>query len=152
MFILRLVHALQEFDVRYAIAGGYAVALHGAVRGTVDIDLVVTISEASLTRLERALSSLGLQSRLPVSAADIFRFRDEYISNRNLIAWSFWNPNNPIELVDVIITHDLSAMASTEMLLQGVRVKVLAINDLIAMKRTSGRPQDLEDIRALERL
>lgn len=30
------------------------------------------------------------------------------------------------------------------------RIKVLAIDDLIRMKRSSARPQDLEDIKTLE--
>ena len=37
----RICTALREAGVRYAVVGGYAVALHGAVRGTVDIDVAV---------------------------------------------------------------------------------------------------------------
>ncbi len=152
MFLTTLVKALDHAGVKYAIAGGYAVALHGAVRGTVDIDLVVTISSRSLEAVEKTLLSLGLQSRIPVSGQDIFQFRDEYIKKRNLVAWSFSNSKNPIGLVDIIITHDLAKMKTVEKSVDGIKVKVLAIRDLIAMKRASGRPQDIEDIKALEKL
>lgn len=37
-FLNQICHALQTNRVRYALVGGYAVALHGAVRGTVDVD------------------------------------------------------------------------------------------------------------------
>jgi len=43
MFILRVIEALKGHRVAYAIVGGYAVALHGAVRGTVDIDIIVKL-------------------------------------------------------------------------------------------------------------
>lgn len=152
MFLTKLVKALDRAKIEYAIAGGFAVALHGAVRGTVDIDLVVKITLESLEDVSIALQSLGLQSRIPVSAQELFMFRLEYIKKRNLVAWSFSNPNNPIEMVDIIITHDLSNMHSCKKNVDGVAVKVIALQDLIEMKRVSGRPQDLEDIKALEKL
>jgi hypothetical protein len=152
MFILRVIEALKGHRVAYAIVGGYAVALHGAVRGTVDIDIIVKLSQKSLTAAERALTSIGLQSRIPVSASDVFEFRKEYIEKRNLVAWSFSNPNNPTEVVDIIITHDLSHMRTKTLTVNGVAVQILSLKDLIDMKRASGRPQDLEDVKALEKL
>ena len=74
MWILRLAAALDEAKVPYAVVGGYAVALHGAVRGTMDIDLVIPWTEESFNTTEATLKSLGLQSRLPVTAREVFRF------------------------------------------------------------------------------
>ena len=143
MFLKRLAESLKRHGVDYAIVGGYAVALHGAVRGTVDVDLIVNVDEENLVKAERALNEIGLQSRLPVSAFDVSSFRDEYIQNRNMKAWSFINTADPSEVVDIVITDNLKDMRS---------VSVLAIKDLIEMKRRSGRPQDLEDVRSLEKL
>lgn len=127
-------------------------ALHGAVRGTVDVDLVVRLDQSSLKNAEAALNELGLQSRLPVSAEDIMRFREEYIQKRNMAAWSFINPDNPTEVVDIIITDDLAHLATVTKKLFGIKFPVLELNALIEMKRRSGRPQDIEDIKALEKL
>ena len=78
MLILNKVcNALQEAGVRYAIVGGHAVALHGAVRGTVDIDIAIAWTRNMLERAESALTGIGLESRLPISAKDVFDFRDE---------------------------------------------------------------------------
>ena len=33
-----------------------------------------------------------------------------------------------------------------------MKIKIASINDLIVMKRKAGRPQDIEDIKALEQL
>jgi hypothetical protein len=152
MLLLRLAQALDAHKVSYAIAGGYAVALHGAFRGTFDIDLVIQLRKQDFVAIEAALLSLGLTPRQPISSADLAAHRKEYISKRNLIAWTFINKNNPIELVDVLIAEDLSKLKSTTKMVQGVPVKVLAKADLIAMKKKSGRPQDLEDVKALKTL
>jgi hypothetical protein len=148
----RLCASLHRANVRYAIVGGHAVALHGAVRGTVDIDLVVTWSRKTLVATEKALNNIGLVSRLPISANNIFDFRNEYIENRNLVAWNFYNPDDLSEQVDIIITYDLKGKRIKRLELAGGAVRILSLKDLIDMKRASARPQDLEDVSALERL
>ena len=152
MFLYAVVDAFRKAKVRFAIAGGYAVALHGAVRGTVDVDIVLRLSKRDFIAAEEALRGLGLIARLPISATQVFDFREEYIRNKNLVAWSFVNSGDPSQLVDIIITHDLTRL-STKNIKSGSRtLPVVAVADLIAMKKASGRPQDLEDVRALEEL
>lgn len=148
----RVCAALERAGVRYAVVGGHAVALHGAVRGTVDIDIAISWSRKSLLAMEKALNDVGLISRLPVSAVDIFNFRDEYIDKRNLTAWSFYNPEDLSEQVDVIITYDLKGKRTKRIQLADGHVQILDIRDLIRMKRESARPQDVEDLLALEKL
>ena len=143
---------LADKGVRYAVVGGHAVALHGAVRGTVDVDIAVAWNLKSLQSAEQALSGIGLTSRLPISADDVFQFRDEYIENRNLIGWNFYNPSDPTEQVDLVITYNLKGKKVGTVDTTGGAVRILGRKDLIAMKRASGGPQDLEDIKALERL
>ncbi len=127
-------------------------ALHGAIRGTIDINLVFPWTERTLVLAEAALNGIGLVSGLPVSAREVYAFREEYVRNRNLIAWKFHNPDDPLEQVDIIINYDLRGRRTKRVELASGPVTVLSIGDLIAMKRESGRPQDIEDIRALEQL
>jgi hypothetical protein len=148
----RICTAMGDAGVRYAVVGGHAVALHGAVRGTVDIDLALAWSRKSLNSAERVLNELGLASRLPVSAGDIFDFRKEYIENRNLITWNFYNPDDLSEQVDIVINYDLKGKRTKTIELAGGRIRILSLNDLIDMKKQSGRPQDVEDVTALEKL
>jgi hypothetical protein len=152
MFIDRVCKELAAAKVRYAIVGGYAVALHGAVRGTMDVDIAVNWNLGSLRKTEAVLSGLGLVSRLPINAADVFRFRDEYVSQRRLIAWNFYDPKNIANQVDVIITFDLKGRRRKRLQTQAGDVYILNIDDLIQMKRESGRKQDIEDAGALEKL
>lgn len=152
MFIERVCKKLSEHNVPYAIVGGHAVALHGAVRGTLDIDLVIVWSATNLKTAELALNQLGLVSSLPISAEDVFAHREEYIKNRNLIAWNFHNPNSLNEQVDLIINYDLSQKNTNVISAGGFTLSILALDELIAMKKESGRPQDLADIEALKRV
>src|SRR4051812_48377904 len=110
MFILRLTEALDNENVEYAIVGGFAVALHGAVRGTFDVDLILKLTKKDFIGAEKVFKKIGLEPRLPVRAEQIFDFREEYIKNKNLIAWSFFNPAFQSEALDIIITHDLNKM------------------------------------------
>ena len=152
MFIYKIVKILKKHKVKFAIVGGYAVALHGAVRGTVDLDIVLELDKKSFIAAESALKSMGLVSRLPVDGRKVFDFRLEYIKNKNLIAWSFWNPENPAEIVDIILPYELKGRKIKYIKSEDINLPVLAIEELIEMKRKSGRAQDLEDIKALESL
>jgi len=89
MFIKKVVGQLDKYNIPYALVGGYAVALHGAVRGTVDVDIVISWSLENLKLVELSLSEIGLSSKLPISAEDVFKFREQYIKEKNLIGWSF---------------------------------------------------------------
>lgn len=149
-FLARAVRALNRSGVDFAIAGGYAVNLHGVVRGTVDIDIVLRLERENYRRAEKALTGLGLVSRQPINAKDVYDFREEYIANKNMVAWNFTNPSDPTEAVNVIITDDLKKMKIKNIDVEGLTTPVLALKDLIKMKKRSARPQDLEDVRALE--
>jgi hypothetical protein len=41
MLLTRLIQALASRNIPYALVGGYGVVFHGAVRGTIDIDMVI---------------------------------------------------------------------------------------------------------------
>jgi hypothetical protein len=152
MFLLRVIEALEHHRVDYALVGGFAVALHGALRGTIDIDLVIRGSRRDFVQAAAAFKVLGLKSPLPVDAAQVFEFREEYLRERNLIAWSFHHPDHSSELVDVILTHDLAKLKVKRVKFRDRQIRILALDDLIEMKKSSGRPQDLEDVRSLEYL
>ena len=152
MFLIELAQAFQKAKIPYALVGGYAVALHGAVRGTVDIDIILKLSKKDYLLAETTLIKLGLTPRLPIKAEEVFNFRTEYITNRNLIAWSFMDPKKPQNQLDIIITENLDDFETETIRLHGITLKILSKKSLIKMKRKSGRPQDLEDARALENL
>jgi len=152
MFIIKVVESLERNKINYAVVGGYAVALHGVVRGTVDLDLIINLTKKSLIDAEKVLNKLGLKSKLPVNAEEVFNFREEYIKNKNMIAWNFTNPDNPAESVDILITEDLKQYKIKNIKIENQNIKVVSMEGLIKMKENSTRPQDIEDAKALRRL
>lgn len=152
MFLNSVCNILDQEKVQYAVVGGCAVALHGAIRGTVDVDIAIKWTLINLKNLEKALKKIGLVSTLPITAENLFYFRDEYVENRNLVAWNFYDPNNPLNQLDVVVTFNLHQNDVETIKTNFGKVKVLKVKNLIQMKRKSGRPQDLEDVKALENL
>jgi len=152
MFLIRVTQAFEEAELPYALVGGYAVALHGAVRGTIDVDIIISLKLQDFEKAESILTSINLQPKLPIHASELFKNRKSYMDEKNLIAWSFVNPHNPMECVDIIITEDLTGKQTVSKQVGSHNIQVLSKNDLITMKKKASRAQDLEDIKALESL
>jgi hypothetical protein len=152
MKLLEVLKVLDSRKIPYALVGGHAVALHGAVRGTVDIDFIINWSLKNLEKFEEAMTDLGLSPRHPISANDVYNFKDEYIKNKNLIAWNFIHSDNPLFQIDLVITTDLKNKSVKKIKVGSRDVRVLSKKDLIEMKKKSGREQDLSDVEALESL
>ena len=149
LFIQRLCTALHETEVKFAIVGGHAVAFHGAPRGTLDIDFVISWTPENLLSMYAALTKLGLESRQPVEAIDVYQFRHEYVEKRGLISWNFFNPADYSENVDVVINFDLDPNDIMPLDVGEVQVPVLKLDKLIEMKQNSSRDQDRFDLEAL---
>lgn len=150
--------ALHTAEVRFVVVGGTAVVLQGHARMTVDLDLVVDLAPAQAATAIAVLLSLGLQPRLPVDAADfaITAIRQGWVEHRNLQVFSMYDPRNPWREVDLLATEPMPLdqlwSEATVVNVAGVPVRVASRRHLVDMKRRAGRPQDLADIAALERL
>ena len=149
---MRVCEALKKHHVPYAIVGGYAVALHGAVRGTLDVDLITSWKPEHLLGIKNGLAEIGLVPRLTISVEELFAHREHNITEKNLIAWNFINHQNPAEQVDIITTHDLADVNTLILEVNGTQLSVISKTDLIDMKTKSARDQDLVDVAALKKI
>ncbi|MBL7544169.1 MAG: nucleotidyl transferase AbiEii/AbiGii toxin family protein [Bdellovibrionaceae bacterium] len=131
--------------------GGYALALHGIIRATMDVDLVLSLSLKDFELVEKAFLKINLKSRIPVRAQDIIKMRKEYIEQRNLIAWSFVDYQNPSRMVDILITEDVANLDVRKISVGGRKIPVASLQDLLVMKLKAGRPQDLVDVENLRK-
>ena len=60
MFLLEICKNLKAAKVPFTVVGGYALALHGIVRATMDVDLVISLKQRDLQAAEKCLHSVGL--------------------------------------------------------------------------------------------
>lgn len=150
--------ALNEAGVRYVVVGGLAVVLHGHLRLTADVDIVLDLEPVSARKAMEALKSIGLKARAPV---DLAAFadpvqRESWIADKGMTVFSMYSPANPLLILDLFVRDPIpfEELWSRSKLvdLGGVRMHAASIDDLIAMKRAVARPHDLSDIEALEAL
>lgn len=132
--------------------------LHGVPRMTYDVDLVVPTTAAALTEIDTLLNELGLRCRLPIRLSDLANdeLRTSYRDERNLIAVTYTDPGDPLREVDILVSPPIAASdlvsRAIRLKLDELLVSVIGIDDLIALKRASGRPQDLTDADHLDRI
>jgi hypothetical protein len=103
--IEQVLSTLTEAKVRYLVVGGVAVVLHGHLRTTLDLDLVLHLERDNLERALAAFSDLGFQPRVPVplrSFADPMT-RDAWAREKNMTVFSLWHPDHPGFAIDLLI-------------------------------------------------
>ncbi|MBI5447047.1 MAG: hypothetical protein HY900_38250 [Deltaproteobacteria bacterium] len=158
MFYTELFRRLGERRVRYLVAGGVALNLHGVPRMTADLDLILALEPENLEAALGVMEEMGFVPSVPVPARELLvpENRERWILEKHLIAFPFHNPARPYEAVDFLIglPVDFGALWSRrhEIALGDVALPVLGLDDLIALKEVSGREQDRADRDALLRL
>lgn len=138
---------LSEFSahgVEFLVSGAHALAAHGHVRATKDLDVWVRASAENAPRVLGALRAFGA----PLSEVSATDFEKPGIT--------FQIGVDPVR-IDVItevngIAFDAAWPRRVVATIDGLSVPVLSREDLIANKRATGRLQDLADVEALEKL
>ncbi|MBC6415936.1 MAG: hypothetical protein GDA46_06055 [Bdellovibrionales bacterium] len=152
MFVLEVVEALDKYKVKYALIGAYALAFHGIVRATMDVDIAISLTSQELKNTEKALQSINLTSRLPLNAKELAMFRKDYIKKRNLIAWSFIDFKDRSRGVDVLLTDSLKKFSVEQFIFKKNQITVLSLKDLLYLKQKSKRLKDQLDVQSIEEL
>ena len=133
----------------FVVIGGVAVVVQGSPRYTRDLDISYATSEVNLERLGGVLVGLGARLRevdedLPfvADARTLRGMRMLTLSTRegdiDLLADPPGSPG-----------YALLRDKATGIDLNGDTVLIASIDDLIAMKRATGRPQDIADVESL---
>ena len=136
-----LLRLLNDHGVDYVVVGGYAVAFHGFVRATKDIDLFYRNTSENIARLRSALATFGI----PKTQMDSRTFSQVDSIVR------IGTPPGQVELFNRIpgLTFDGAWRNKVEGQYGGISVSFVSREDLIASKRATSRPQDLRDIEEL---
>lgn len=138
-----LLESFIAHDVRFLVVGGYAVAAHGHPRYTGDLGLWVWASTQNAQRLLTALDEFGFGSV-------------------GLVANDFTEPGRVVQLghpplrIDLLTSIDGVDFEGCherrdDMVVDGLPLPFISLDDLRRNKASSGRPQDLADLAALEK-
>jgi predicted nucleotidyltransferase len=109
---------LERHGVDYVAIGGIAANAHGSRRLTLDVDIIPEPATPNYERLAAALDDLDLAAR----------------------------GLNVLNGVPGAAPYDDLRKRAVEVDVRGTRIRIASLDDLIAMKRASGRPRDLGDI------
>ena len=139
-----LLAVFEASQVKFVLLGGYAVSFHGRPRSTKDIDLLVEVSSENRTRVADALQHFGAPTVVVDGARQLSEDQVLYFGVSPLRV-DILGSASGIEFAPVYER----AVRTT---IDGVKVRVIALEDLITNKLASGRPQDLEDVHSLRAL
>lgn len=137
----RVTQALNAANVRYALVGGLAVAVHGHARATRDIDLAVAAAELRVA--VEALTQLGYRSH-----SGNVQFAGGKVEMRRLNRFDAGD----FVVVDLLVPMDesLKVVLAERLFDEGFQLWIASREGLRTMKRLRSSPQDLADIAALD--
>lgn len=137
-----LLELFNAQKVEYLIVGAHALAFHGLIRATKDIDLYVRPTQANAERIMTALDAFGF-GQVGLDAKD-FQQPDQTIQ--------LGYPPVRIDLITSLtgLTWEQAAGGRCQGEYGGQPVPFLGRTELIANKKAAGRPQDLADVDRLE--
>lgn len=137
---------LNREQIDYAICGGWAMAIHGLPRATIDIDLLVLTED--LEKVWKAANNLGYDVEgLPLhfhdGAIEIRRISKIDKESKRLFTLDF-----------LLVTEQLKVVWKNRELIEWEDGKIWTVSreGLILLKTISGREQDLLDIKKLQEI
>lgn len=152
--ILRTFH---KEKIKYVLVGGIAFNMLGGYRNTLDLDILVEMTGDNLKKIVKILKKKGYKIKQPVNPMMIAdsKTRKNWISKKHMKAFNFYKEEE-LKEVDIIIESPVSFKQAIK---NSVRVKggditipVVSIDDLIKMKKNTGRFVDKLDVAELKKL
>lgn len=141
-----LLVALADAGADFLVVGAHALAVHGVVRATGDLDVLVRPTLANADRVFAALRAFGA----PVGAHGVTR--DDLAAPGTV--YQLGLPPRRIDILTSLsgVDYDSAARGALTTTVGEVSFRVPGRRALIANKIAAGRPKDLEDARRLEHL
>ncbi|MDQ6810950.1 MAG: nucleotidyltransferase [Actinomycetota bacterium] len=148
--LTQLLRRLVGADVDFVVIGGVAVIVQASPRFTKDLDICYATEQANLDRLGGALVELGARLR---GVEEDLPFVPDGPALRRAHMLTLTTREGDIDLLaDPAGSPGYAPLRRnvSRVDLDGVTVLVASVEDMIAMKRAAGRPQDLVDLESLE--
>ncbi len=133
---------LNANSVKYLIVGGYAVGFHGYPRYTKDLDVWILASEENAENILKALEQFGF--------SDVGLQKQDFLKPDEFVQLGY--PPNRIDIVMSCDGVDFNSCFNSrkEVMVDGLTINFIDLENLKKNKKASGRPQDLADLDNLE--
>lgn len=137
-----ILSAFCAEQVEFMIVGGYALAFHGLVRATGDIDLWIRCSEENAKKVWRALQKFG---------APLFNLNIEDLKIPGIV-FQIGMPPSRIDVITQIDAVDFSEAwrEHKTVEIEGLEIPVIGKTHLLVNKKSTGRAKDRNDVLWLE--
>ena len=141
---LDMLKCLNKAGVDYIMVGGWAVNLHGYIRATIDLDIWILADLENARKVYAALGEFGA----PLAGV----CPDDFAADGTIFQVGVAPCR--IDVINKIdgVKYAEAASRAIEKTIEGVPVRIISLEDLIANKRASGRTKDLADAEILEGL
>lgn len=149
----------KEFNkkkVKYVLVGGIALNLLGGFRNTLDMDILVEMSDNNLRKIVTILKKFGYNIKQPVDPMGIAekKIREDWIRNKHMKAFNFYKDEKSYEEVDIIISspvnYEMARKNQIKVKVGNLSLPVISVKDFIKMKKASGRDKDFLDIKEIK--
>ncbi|MBD3843895.1 MAG: hypothetical protein IE909_18865 [Campylobacterales bacterium] len=138
-----IIELFNKHNVRFLIAGAYAMSKVGYSRSTYDIDLWVDKTKKNAINIYNALAEFGVP----------FEIEPDNFLEPNSVLQIGIEPNRIDILTDIDgLTFDAAWSNKQVATFDTIEAYTLEINDLIKNKKASNRPKDKLDLVQLEEL
>jgi hypothetical protein len=137
-----LLKLLNAHNVRFVIIGASAFPVHGFVRATLDMDLLIEPTKENATQALKALSEFGYDVS-EVTINDLLT--KKVLLRQYLIETDIHSSVKGITFEEVWKTKVKSIYGNTPVFFAG-------LDALIRMKKAANRSKDREDLKYLEKL
>ena len=152
-----ILRQFQKQKVKYVLVGGIAFNLLGSFRSTADLDILVEMSNINLRKVVSILKKKGYHVKQPVDPMGIAdeKLRYDWIHNKHMKAFNFYKEDE-LKEVDIIIESPVSFKEAKKTALGikagDITLPVISIDNLIKMKKNTGRNIDKLDIEELQNI
>lgn len=140
--IAKVCTLLNKQEVKYLVIGGEACILHGLIRTTNDVDILILKDKNNVVKALRALSNLTWGIAREISPDEILNKPITIIGDQ---------PRVDIHTVAWNISYEDAESTRIVRKVEGVKIPFVSIDTLIKTK-TTGRLQDKADIEKLKQL
>lgn len=139
-----MLQCLNAEGVDYLLIGAYAMAAHGFPRATMDIDIWVKPSPENARAVWKAIRRFG---------APLGQITVEDFTNDDIIFQIGVAPRR-IDIITGVsaLNFDETISRAIEVHVEGLKVLIPSVSDLITNKKATGRIKDLADVETLESL